>query len=233
MSKIMFPEARGVLNDINEKLAGSNSSETLEGLKKFLRGENPFSNNEVLDAGAELFAKKGLEVKFGWMFDWAKPVNEKLKPLSGQDQLDFLRRFIQDWMSFRRGPSAIHIFPGISQDRQKAFLEMIDDATQPYLGMRLMYTWARGKRDGKSIDQFRCWYGIPLDFCDGHTESDRKGLVFTLTGSNPVIGYCVEQLLSDEERESGFDIQTDGPRSTTVYGLIVNRERPTRSPGWS
>lgn len=38
----MFSDVRGVLNDLNEKLAGEKASETLDGLKKFLRGENPF-----------------------------------------------------------------------------------------------------------------------------------------------------------------------------------------------
>ncbi|MDO8579788.1 MAG: hypothetical protein Q7R72_02890 [bacterium] len=42
MSTIMFSDVRGVLNDLNEKLAGEKANETLEGLKKFLRGENPF-----------------------------------------------------------------------------------------------------------------------------------------------------------------------------------------------
>ncbi len=42
MSNLTFSDVRGVLNDLNEKLAGEKANETLDGLKKFLRGENPF-----------------------------------------------------------------------------------------------------------------------------------------------------------------------------------------------
>lgn len=38
----MYSEAAGTLADLHQKLGGENGSEVLEGLKKFLRGENPF-----------------------------------------------------------------------------------------------------------------------------------------------------------------------------------------------
>ena len=59
MSKITYEEARGTLDDINNKLAGENASQYLECLKAVGRGENPFSPKMVLVPGYATWESKG------------------------------------------------------------------------------------------------------------------------------------------------------------------------------
>jgi len=74
--KVALTEASGPLKDLLSKLDGENGSDTLEGLKKFLRGENPFPVIEagLIDLDADPFVpdgwsveghKKGGQVKWG------------------------------------------------------------------------------------------------------------------------------------------------------------------------
>lgn len=55
----MYAEARGTLDDINEKLAGENASEYLERLKAVGRGENPFPVHVVSVPGKATWETKG------------------------------------------------------------------------------------------------------------------------------------------------------------------------------
>ena len=59
MSKIMYADARGVIDDINEKLASEGASEYLERLKAVGRGENPFPVNVVSVPGKAAWETRG------------------------------------------------------------------------------------------------------------------------------------------------------------------------------
>jgi hypothetical protein len=237
---VLSEDVLGTLVDLCERLAGKSGDLWLYKLKGLLRKDSYWNAHD--DRNPTLPSYERPTINFGWMFVWAKRVDDMVKDLSEPERVSFLKKFIENWMSFRRSSCNARKFYRISPERRKQFLELVDDGdhvdrelnddwpggsdaqnTKPFLGMRLMYTWLRPENPNKP-DQFRCLFGIPLEFSARYVETARKGLLFTVEGSRADIRRYIEQLLTEDEKRSAIDLDSRGC-PITIFGLIIDRQR--------